>query len=80
VVTAGAQKPARSGVSVFAIETAGATVGSLAGVAAGLGVVHLITEEASIRLGRVGGVLAFSGTHGPVTALGSRIGAAIRDR
>ena len=60
--------------------TAGAIIGSIAGVAAGLGVVHLFTEEASIRLGRVGGVLAFSGTHGLVTALGSRIGARIRDR
>ena len=60
--------------------TAGAIVGSLVGVAAGLGVVHLITEEASTRLGRVGGVLVFSTTQGLVTALGSRIGASIRDR
>ena len=60
--------------------TAGAIVGSLLGAAAGLGVVHLITEEASTRLGRVGGVLVFSTTQGLVTALGSRIGASIRDR
>ena len=60
--------------------TAGAVVGSLVGVAAGLGIVHLITEEASTRLGRVGGVLVFSTTQGLVTAVGSRIGASIRDR
>src|SRR5215211_7434443 len=60
--------------------TAGAIVGSLVGVAAGLGVVHLITEEASTRLGRVGGVLVFSTTQGLLTGLGSRIGASIRDR
>ena len=60
--------------------TAGAIVGSILGVAAGLGVVHLITEEAVIKLGRVGAVLAFSATQGLVTALGSRIGAGIRDR
>lgn len=60
--------------------TAGAILGSLVGVAAGLGVVHLITEEASTRLGRVGGVLVFSTTQGLVTALGSQIGASIRDR
>lgn len=60
--------------------TAGAIAGSLVGVAAGLGVVHLITEEASTSLGRVGGVLVFSTTQGLVTALGSRIGASIRDR
>ena len=60
--------------------TAGAIVGSVVGVAAGLGVVHLITEEASTRLGRVGGVLVFSTTQGLLTALGSRIGASIRDR
>jgi hypothetical protein len=59
--------------------TAGAIVGSIAGIAAAVGMVHLITEEASIRLGRVGSVLVFSGTHGLVTTLGSRIGAAIRD-
>ena len=60
--------------------TAGAIIGSLVGVAAGVGAVHLITEEASTRLGRVGGVLVFSTTQGLVTALGSRIGASIRDR
>lgn len=58
---------------------AGAFIGSLVGVAAGIGVVHLITEEASTRLGRVGSVLVFSTTQGVVTALGSRIGAALRD-
>ena len=60
--------------------TAGAIVGSLVGVAAGIGIVHLITEEASTRLGRVGSVLVFSTSQGLVTALGSRIGASIRDR
>lgn len=60
--------------------TAGAIVGSLAGVAAGIGVVHLLTEEANVRLERVGSVLVFSVTQGLVTALGSRIGASIRDR
>ena len=58
---------------------AGAFIGSLIGVAAGIGVVHLITEEASTRLGRVGSVLVFSTTQGVVTALGSRIGATLRD-
>ena len=57
----------------------GAFVGSLIGVAAGVGVVHLITEEASTRLGRVGSVLVFSTSQGLVTALGSRIGASLRD-
>ena len=60
--------------------TVGAILGSLVGVAAGIGVVHLITEEASTRLGRAGSVLVFSTTQGLVTALGSRIGASIRDR
>lgn len=60
--------------------TAGAIVGSIVGAAAGLGVVHLMTEEATIKLGRIGGVLVFSATQGLVTAVGSRIGASIRDR
>jgi hypothetical protein len=60
--------------------TAGAIVGSIVGVAAGLGVVHLMTEEATIKLGRISGVLVFSATQGLVTAVGSRIGATIRDR
>jgi hypothetical protein len=59
--------------------TAGAIVGSLAGAAAGIGVVHLLTEEANMRLERVGSVLVFSVTQGLVTAIGSRIGASIRD-
>lgn len=59
--------------------TAGAIVGSIVGVAAGLGVVHLFTEEANVRLGRAGAVVVFSVTQGMVTALGSRAGAAIRD-
>jgi len=59
--------------------TAGAIVGSLAGLAAGVGVVHLLTEEANMRLERVGSVLVFSVTQGLVTAIGSRIGASIRD-
>ena len=59
--------------------TAGAIVGSLAGAAAGIGVVHLLTEEANMRLERVGSLLVFSVTQGVVTALGSRIGASIRD-
>ena len=59
--------------------TAGAIVGSIAGAAAGIGVVHLLTEEANMRLERVGSLLVFSVTHGLVTAIGSRIGASIRD-
>lgn len=59
--------------------TAGAIVGSLVGAAAGIGVVHLLTEEANMRLERVGSLLVFSVTQGLVTALGSRIGASIRD-
>jgi len=55
----------------------GAIIGSLAGVAAGLGVLRLIDETDS-RLGEVGSGIVFAVSHGIVTALGSRIGAAIR--
>ena len=59
--------------------TGGAIVGSLVGAAAGLGVVHLMTEELNVAHGSTAAsILAFSITQGLVTALGSRIFRAIR--
>jgi hypothetical protein len=56
----------------------GAIVGSVAGVAAGLGVLRLI-DNGNGKLGRVGSGIVFAVTHGAVAALGSRAGASIRD-
>ena len=57
----------------------GAALGSIAGVAAGLGVGHLLTEELDVASSDGARLIAFAVTHGFVTALGSRIVAALRD-
>lgn len=58
----------------------GALIGSVAGAAAAIGVNHLVTEEASTELSDASTIALFAITQGVVTALGSRIVAAIRDR
>jgi hypothetical protein len=55
----------------------GAALGSLAGAAAGLGVIKLIDEAGGSGEG-AGAVIGFSVAQEMVTALGSRIGAALR--
>ena len=58
---------------------AGAAVGSLVGAAAGIGVVKLLDEMDSSSSPSQGAiVVGFSVTQGVLTALGSRIGAALR--
>jgi hypothetical protein len=56
----------------------GAAVGSLAGALAGAGVIKLIDEASDGGGGDGGAVIGFSIAQGAVTALGSRIGAALR--
>ena len=58
--------------------TIGASIGSLAGLAAGFGVVHLISEELDLSSNDAVLFVSYSLVHGMVTALGSRIGALIR--
>src|SRR6185369_15657287 len=50
-----------------------ATIGAIAGAAAGLGVWHLVTEDLDIMSKSGGAVLTYSVTQGVVTALGSRL-------
>lgn len=57
----------------------GAVVGSLAGIAAGVGVVHLLSEELDLTRSDAALFISYSLTQGIVTALGSRIGAWLRD-
>lgn len=57
----------------------GAWIGSAAGVAAGAGLLKLAEEVDDDTLPVRYSLVVFSGTHGLLTALGSRIGAAIRD-
>lgn len=57
----------------------GALIGSAAGVAAGAGLLKLAEDVDDDALPVLYGLVLFSGTHGLLTALGSRIGAAIRD-
>jgi hypothetical protein len=57
----------------------GAFVGSVVGIAAGLGVVHLISEEFDLSRDRAALWLGYTVTQGVVTALGSRLFAALRD-
>jgi hypothetical protein len=59
---------------------AGAVIGSLAGVAAGLGALKLIDEASAGGAEGAPAVIAFSVTHGVVTAIGSRIARAIAGR
>jgi hypothetical protein len=56
----------------------GAALGSLAGALAGAGAIKLIDEATSDGDGGGGAVIGFSIAQGVVTALGSRIGAALR--
>jgi hypothetical protein len=56
----------------------GAVLGSAAGVVAGVAVVHGLTEEANLHLDKPMTIAAYSITHGIVTALGSRLFAALR--
>jgi len=57
----------------------GAIAGSLAGIAAGIGVVHLFSEELDLTQSDAALFVTYSLTQGIVTALGSRIGAWLRD-
>jgi hypothetical protein len=51
----------------------GASIGALAGIAAGLGVSHLLTDELNVTNSDVAAVLGYTITQGVVTAIGSRI-------
>jgi hypothetical protein len=59
--------------------TAGAIVGGIAGIPAGVGVVHLISEELDLTRDDAVTWVSYVFTQGIVTALGSRIGAALRN-
>ena len=56
----------------------GAVLGSVAGAAAGIGMWHLFTEELDLVNNDLAAALSYSVTQGVVTALGSRIGRALR--
>jgi uncharacterized membrane protein YfcA len=56
----------------------GAFLGSIAGVAAGVGVIHLLTEESKVASNNATLVAAYSITQGLVAAIGSRLVAAVR--
>lgn len=56
----------------------GAALGSIAGLAAGAGLIKLF-DEAGSTVDGVAAVAVVSITHGAVTALGSRLAAALRD-
>jgi hypothetical protein len=55
----------------------GAFAGAVAGAFAGVGAIHLLTEEANVRLNRPVVLVVFSLAQGLLTAAGSRIGASI---
>ncbi|MGH7502188.1 MAG: hypothetical protein ACREL7_10570 [Longimicrobiales bacterium] len=57
----------------------GATIGSLAGIAAGVGIVHLFSEELDITRSDAALFVSYSLSQGILTALGSRLAAWIRD-
>lgn len=57
----------------------GAALGSVAGAVAGLGTVHLLTEEFDLAVNDGIQLLSYVITQGVVTALGSRLIAAISD-
>lgn len=57
---------------------AGASLGALAGAAAGIGMWHLLTEELNVVQKSEVGVLVYAVTQGVVTALGSRVVRALR--
>lgn len=58
--------------------TPGAFVGAVAGAFAGAGIVHLLTEEVNLHLGKPVTLVAFSLAQGVLTAAGSRLGASLR--
>jgi hypothetical protein len=55
----------------------GAAIGSVAGIAVGLGVIKLL-DEGGATLNGLGAGVVFTVSHGVVTALGSRLVAALR--
>ena len=56
----------------------GGILGALAGTAAGVGVVHLLTEETNVARNNATLVIAYSVTQGIVAAVGSRVVASFR--
>jgi hypothetical protein len=56
----------------------GAFAGAVVGAFAGVGAIHLLTEEANVRLNRPGVLVVFSLAQGVLTAAGSRLGASWR--
>lgn len=56
----------------------GSLLGAIVGAAAGVGVVHLLTEETKLARNNATLVVAYSVTQGLVTAIGSRIVAVAR--
>jgi hypothetical protein len=59
---------------------AGAIVGALIGVVAGVGMEHLLREEVGLNMSDRASVATLAVTQGALTALASRAGAALRDR
>jgi hypothetical protein len=57
----------------------GATLGALVGIPAGLGVIHLLSEDTDWVHDEAALFVSYSITQGLLAALGSRIAAAIRD-
>jgi hypothetical protein len=58
--------------------TIGAALGAVAGIPAGIGVTHLLSEELNLTSNGAALFLAYAITHGVTTALGSRVGAWLR--
>lgn len=56
----------------------GAAIGAIAGSVAGIGTWHLFTEEINVSDSAAFAIAVYAVTQGIVTALGSRIGAALR--
>jgi hypothetical protein len=56
----------------------GAVLGAVVGVAAGVGLWHLFTEDLDVVNNERAAVLSYTVTQGVFTALGSRIGSALR--
>ena len=77
--------PASAGGSLLASQWAnsrrsalGAGIGAVAGAAAGVGMIHLLTEEVHVVSGRLASLLVYSATQATVTAIGSQLVAAWR--
>ena len=56
----------------------GAIVGAIAGAAAGIGITHLLSEEADLTRSEIVLAFSYSISQGFVTGIGSRIGAWLR--